>query len=256
MKKFPIPIWKKTIRRFGIDIVRYAPRAADRAKAIDPRQKGANLLKALTLHKIDLIFDIGANVGQFAHHMFEIGYEGSIVSFEPITAAREQLLTASQTCSNWSVAEQCALGDRDTRIDINVAEDTKKSSILSILPTYLDLAPNATFIRAETVPMRQFSACFEQYRGDAQAPFLKINVQGFEDRVLQGAEAVLGQLKGIHIEFSFVPLYEQQVLFNTLFEHIQLQGFTLYNLYPSFSDYRTGKIIKAVGIFFRETDAG
>lgn len=252
MKTVPIPIWKRSIRRFGIDIVRYAPRAADRAKAIDPRQKGANLLKAFTLHEIDLIFDVGANVGQFARHMFEIGYEGNIISFEPVAAAREELLTASQTVPNWSVAKQCALGDRTAAVDIHIAKDTKKSSILSPLPTCLALAPNAAFIGSETVPMCQFSDCLEQYRGNAQAPFLKINVQGFEDRVLQGAEAVLEQIEGIHIEFSFVPLYEQQVLFGPLFERIQLLGFTLYNLYPSFSDYRTGKMIKAVGIFFRE----
>ncbi len=246
---------KQLLRHFGLDIVPYLPTAAARATAIDPKQKGANLLKALTFHEIDLIFDLGANTGQFAQHLFEIGYEGRIVSFEPVAAAYEQLLSNSQPCHNWTIAERCALGDRNDKTNIRIAKDAKKSSILPALPTYLEVSANAAQIDTETVPMVTFAECYPQYRGKAKAPMLKINVQGFEDRVLAGATAVLLQLRGLHIEFSFVPLYKQQRLFDPLFQQIQAQGFTLYNLYPSFSDYRTGKILKAIGIFFRENDA-
>ena len=245
---------KQLLRRFGLDLVPYRPTAVARAQAIDPKQKGANLLKALTCHEIDLIFDVGANTGQFAQHLFEIGYEGRIVSFEPAAAAYEQLLSNSQPLPNWEIAARCALGDRTGKTDIRIAKDPKKSSILPALSIYLEVSANAAQIDTETVPMVTFADCYPQYRGNAKAPLLKINVQGFEDRVLAGAAAILPQLRGLHIEFSFVPLYEQQRLFDPLFQQIQALGFTLYNLYPSFSDYRTGKILKAIGIFFREQE--
>src|SRR5437867_7795092 len=47
------------------------------------------LSKFLRILDIDLIIDVGANVGGFARAMRYIGYKGLIVSFEPLTAEFE-----------------------------------------------------------------------------------------------------------------------------------------------------------------------
>ena len=245
-------LFRSFLHRLGFDLVRYAPTAAARAVRANPKQKGSNLFKSLTLHEIDFMLDVGANVGQFALHMYEIGYEGRIVSVEPVMAARERLLEASVAESRWQIAERCALGDRNGETELHVAQDAKHSSVLTVLPQYLEVAPKAAAIATETVPLHTVNGCLRQYRGSARNPFLRISVQGYEDRVLDGAEAVLPEIEGLHIEFSFLPLYQDQGLFDELFAQIKGKGFSLYNLYPSFSDYRTGKILRAVGIFFRE----
>jgi FkbM family methyltransferase len=49
----------------------------------------------LSHHKVNTIFDIGANEGQFGVLLREIGFEGKIVSFEPLSDARERVCKIS-----------------------------------------------------------------------------------------------------------------------------------------------------------------
>jgi len=72
---------RQFIRQLGFDIVKYYPSAFDRAKAIDTQRKGSRFLKLLTLYEIDLVLDVGANIGQYAQGLLEIGYQGKIGFF-------------------------------------------------------------------------------------------------------------------------------------------------------------------------------
>ena len=49
-------------------------------------------IKLLQHKKIDLILDVGANIGQYAQSLISLGYEGNIVSFEPLKGAYEMLV--------------------------------------------------------------------------------------------------------------------------------------------------------------------
>jgi precorrin-6B methylase 2 len=50
------------------------------------------IAKALEVHQINRVFDIGANIGQFASELREQGYNGKIVSFEPLPRAHKTLV--------------------------------------------------------------------------------------------------------------------------------------------------------------------
>ena len=73
---------KKFFRIFGIEISFFNPATSAAAQQV----------KALNMLGVDILFDIGANEGQFAREMREYGYKGTIVSFEPLTSARKKLL--------------------------------------------------------------------------------------------------------------------------------------------------------------------
>ncbi len=144
---------KKFIHSLGLDIVKYyrVPMELERARAINSKQKGAYALKRLTYQNIDLILDVGANAGQFAQRIFEIGYGGNIVSFEPLSSAYEKLIENSKGNKRWQIAERCALGDENGEIQINIAKNSHSSSILPMLQAHIDAEPNSTYVDSETV---------------------------------------------------------------------------------------------------------
>lgn len=244
---------RKISRSFGIDIVKYYPTPLERSRAIPSNTKSANFLKMLTFNEIDLVLDVGGNVGQFASHLFEIGYQGKVVSFEPLSSAYEQLLANSQSNDSWSVAERCAIGDYHGEIEINIAGNSESSSILPILPSHTDAASKSAYVGSERVKILKLSEIATSYLEKSQATLLKIDTQGYEDKVLEGAKEIMPQIKGIHLELSLIPLYDGQMLFEEMLNKIQKMGFSFYDLSPGFSDYRTGRLLQVMGTFFRDS---
>ena len=89
-------IIKKFFLILGLEVSRYRP------FKFEPLQ----FAKTLKLVDINVIFDIGANVGQFAREIRQHGYKGKIISFEPLTSARKKLLSFASRDPDWQVHEQ------------------------------------------------------------------------------------------------------------------------------------------------------
>ena len=72
---------KRLINFTGFDLHRLSPTS----------NPTFQLLKALNRFDVDLVLDVGANVGQFASELRLVGYKGSFVSFEPLSVAHKTL---------------------------------------------------------------------------------------------------------------------------------------------------------------------
>ena len=248
-------VLKNILHKFGIEIIPYSKNAFEQAKLIDQKavdEGSRNFLKLLTVHEVDLIFDIGANAGNWAKRIFDIGYSGRIVSFEPLSSVHNQLLKMQHSNPSWEVAERCAIGDIDGEIDINIAENSESSSILAMLETHLDAAPHSGYVGSEKVKIFKLDTIAPQYLKHAHVPFLKIDTQGYEEKVLNGALEILPKIKGVQLESSLVPLYEKETLFENMLKKLNSLGFELYRISPGFSDYRTGRTLQANCTFFRQ----
>jgi hypothetical protein len=114
---------KRTFRRFGYSLRRFNPLSSEAIRL-------GSMLKA---HEVNLVFDIGANAGQFAQSLRELGYRGRIVSFEPQSEAREQLERAASVDPLWEVAPKAAIGAEDGEIELNLAANSISSSLLPML---------------------------------------------------------------------------------------------------------------------------
>jgi hypothetical protein len=68
---------KKMLRKKGIQLKKY------------PDYDLVRRMKIVNNYNIDILFDIGANAGQYAINMREIGYSKKIISFEPLKSAFE-----------------------------------------------------------------------------------------------------------------------------------------------------------------------
>jgi FkbM family methyltransferase len=207
----------------------------------------------LAIHGVNLVLDVGANTGQFGKLLRGAGYKGSIVSFEPLSTARKQLAAAARNDRRWEVAEQMAIGDEETQIELHIAGNSVSSSLLSMLPAHADAAPASAYVGSETVRVRKLDGAAANYLSGHSVVFLKIDTQGYEDRVLRGASAVLQRTTGLQMELSLVPLYEDQRSSEDMLVEMRAMGFELWALSPAFIDPRTGRMLQVDATFFRST---
>jgi len=210
-----------------------------------------NLVKLLKYHNINKIFDVGANTGQYAETLFNNGYNGKIVSFEPLTEAHNTLLRKKNKYKQWKIAERCAIGEEDKEIFINVSKNLVSSSILPMLDSHLKHAPDSQYLNKETVQMFKLDTIYPKYIENDDILFLKLDVQGYEKFVLMGSEKLLSSLKGIQLECSLVPLYEGEMLFIDTIKNIESKGFTLCEIIPGISDISSGRLLQVDCIFFK-----
>jgi len=83
-------------------------------------------------YQVNIVFDVGANVGQFARNLRQIGYDGYICSFEPVTSAFADLSANFAHDRKW-YGYPYALGSQATQQTFHVAEGATIMS--SFLPS-------------------------------------------------------------------------------------------------------------------------
>src|SRR6266550_1126285 len=103
----------------------------------DPDWRRGEILR---MYGVNLVLDVGANVGQYALALRRVGrYRGRILSFEPVAAAYEAVLRAAANDSEWECS-RLALFDHDGVAEITVASSSDFSSFLP----FMDTSPSAT----------------------------------------------------------------------------------------------------------------
>jgi FkbM family methyltransferase len=212
-------------------------------------------VKQLESRRVDVVFDVGANSGQYVTELRRAAYKGRIVSFEPLSRPFSILERKASTDPLWD-CRQCALGDSDGTVSINVAGNAgQSSSILPMLKSHQDAFPWANYIGTEDVPIRRLDSVSPEFLGPDGVTFLKVDVQGFEKQVLAGGKSTLdNHCVGMQLELSFLPLYEDGMLIREALDLVYSLGFTLTGLLPCFMDARNGQMLQADGVFFREDD--
>jgi FkbM family methyltransferase len=207
--------------------------------------------KLLGFLKVDLVLDVGANEGQYGVQLREdLGFHGRMCSFEPASEPYRTLAARAARDPGWTTYN-LGLGDVQGRAIINVAANSESSSLLAMLPAHLDAAPEARFVGNEEVEMQTLDAIFDDLRRPGERVYLKVDTQGFEGRVLRGAERSLAEIDTVQLEMPLAPLYEGEQGFAELFGHMLDRGFELVGLEPGFSDPNTGRLLQVDGVFHR-----
>ena len=232
---------KKLLRTCGVDIRRYRPESSPTAQFV----------ASLQTFEIDLLLDVGANRGQFAAETRSGGYRGDIVSFEPLSRAHSVLQRASRGDPRWRVHPRCALGDRVGEVEINIAANSDSSSLLPMLDSHLAAAPHTAYVGRESVSLATLDQAAVGYLENRVNPFLKIDTQGFEWQVLQGAREILPRIRGAQVELSLIPLYEGDHLWRETVGLMESLGFTLWIVQPFFIDPRNGRTLQLDATFYR-----
>jgi FkbM family methyltransferase len=200
--------------------------------------------------RLDTVLDVGANIGQYASALRASGYRGKIVSCEPLSDAFEHLQRRSAGDPAWT-ALRTAVGAEPGTLEINVSANSYSSSLLPMTSAHSDAAPGSEFVRRERVPVTTVADLVREQGIDPSRTLLKVDTQGYEPQVLDGAGSLVGRVAAIALELSFVPLYEGQQLFDELVDRLRRAGYSLYGLEAGFSDPRTGQMLQCDGLFVR-----
>lgn len=227
----------------GFDVTRF-PGAAGHW----PRLTGM-----LERHQITLVFDVGANIGQYADALRNNGYGGRIVSFEPLSAAHAELAANADLDPDWQVAPRTAVGATVGETTLNISPESDMSSLL---PLTADAAEKFASVRptgSEPVPVTTLAAEIPRYAHAHDAIFVKSDTQGYEALVLDGLAGAVDRVAGLQLELSLVPIYQGQPDYLTVLNRVGELGFTPHLVIPGYFSRQHGQMIEFDVVCFRES---
>lgn len=186
---------RQLLRRFGIDVIRY------------PNGTSYGVELARLLRHSDLLVDVGANRGAFGLLARKLEYTGPIISFEPGADAYGELAKTARPDENWNI-RNIALGNATGAATLTVPV---QSVTASILPWRGDIDARRGWqlaypMRQEEIEIRRLDE--ELAEVSSARIFLKIDTQGYDLRVLEGATGILDRIEALQVELAVDPVYE------------------------------------------------
>lgn len=176
-------------------------------------------------YQFNQLIDIGANIGQFASEFRKIYPKTHIVSFEPISNVYQQLADNFKFDTYFS-SLNFGLGDADETLQININSNVASSSILELNHFHKEAHPTFLETTKESIRVAQLDTLLVQNKFEIKDNcFVKIDVQGYEDRVIRGGKQALSKAKMVMIETSFEEVYKNLATYNTIVDLMKEIGF-------------------------------
>ena len=216
-----------------------------------PSESTQRLIRVLEHHGIDRVLDVGGHRGEYGQRLRRGGYAGAITSFEPQSAAHTELVEAAAGDPLWTVAPRMALGDSDVPVTLHLSAETDMSSVLDFTADMAKILSSSAYVGSEVASQKRLEAVFAKHARAGEQVLLKIDTQGTEHRVLDGARGVLGRIALIQTELSIVPVYRGEPDYRAMIHRLDELGFTPVLFIPGYFNRRTARLIGMDGVFAR-----
>jgi FkbM family methyltransferase len=198
---------------------------------------------------IKTIIDIGANTGQLALELSKIFPEAYIYSFEPLEDCYKELLSLFKGHTRFQ-AFNMALGNENGEIEIHRNKFSPSTSLLPMTELHKESFPYTKDELIERVEIKKLDDVINDI--NLKHPLLiKLDVQGFEDKVIQGGKSTFSKADIIIIELSVEVLYEGQKLFDEIYETLKDLGFQYRGNYGQLNHPNDGRVLQMDGIFIK-----
>ncbi|MBC8035415.1 MAG: FkbM family methyltransferase [Chitinophagaceae bacterium] len=237
---------RNILKRFGYDIVKYNPQFI-RGK-ID-KDILATEYKWLGEFDFKTILDIGANQGQFSERMRILFPDTMIYALEPLPKVYEELLHNFKGDKLFN-AINFAASDCSGNLSFYLNEHSASSSILQMTEQHtssFDFAVKTQPVTVNTdrldniIPIDQIE----------QPLLVKIDVQGYEDKVIEGGSIILSKADMVIIELSYVELFSGQALFNKVYTMLSNLGFNYAGSIDQLRSPLNNRVLQEDGVFLK-----
>lgn len=170
---------------------------------------------------IRTVLDVGANEGQFAKTARLLFPQARILAFEPNpeAAAKIERLDHVQVV-------RTACGREKAAMSLHVAQFSPASSLLAACRSK---DAGSQIAHTIEVQVERLDAIVPELRAEAPC-FLKIDVQGFEKEVIEGAAGVLDRVEAVVCEVCLAPFYEHQARLDEIVALLDAAGFRLVDI--------------------------
>lgn len=201
-------------------------------------------------HPFNTIIDIGANTGPFSFAMRLLLPESQIFAFEPLPLCYKNLVKNLAPMGKFT-AFQTAIGDEQAEVEMWQSEFSESSSLLPMDDLHKQAFPHTANAQLVNVPLAPLDDYLDKLEFNSPV-LLKIDVQGYEDKVIRGASKTLKHVDCIITELSFKTLYEGQPLFAEMYQLVTSCGFRYAGNFDVLLSPTDGSVLQVDGIFYRE----
>jgi FkbM family methyltransferase len=198
---------------------------------------------------INTILDVGANFGQFTNTALHLWPNAKIYSFEPIPECFDKLANSVKNNSNVKVYN-IGVGAESGTISFQHNKFSAASSFLQTTDKLKESFPYTCETNSIDVNISKLDDIAKDLE-ISDSLLTKIDVQGYEDKVLAGGLITLKRSKIIIIETSFEKLYEQQPLFDEIYRSLVSWGFSYTGSVDQLENPQDGRPLQCDAIFIR-----
>tara|TARA_Y100000389_G_scaffold198996_1_gene236549 strand:+ start:398 stop:1162 length:765 start_codon:yes stop_codon:yes gene_type:complete len=221
---------KKTINKLGFDLKRYNP---------EIKQINFDDLLKDKISNNPIIFDVGGNKGQSIEKYLKIFDKPIIHSFEPIKTEFDFMCSKFKNNKNIFL-NNFALGDKTEVREFNITAKTSNSSFnkINLDTDWLKVRSkqNNTSEEGYVTSVQKVNVIkLDDYRKDnniSVIDLVKIDTQGYEDKVLEGSLNSIKQnkIKSIVTETMFDNVYDKYFSFSEIEKFIIPYNFRMVGI--------------------------
>src|SRR3989344_8752169 len=224
---------KRLLNKLGFDIKRYHP------------------LYDTTINPLGIktVIDIGANVGMFSREMRGRFPDVRIYAFEPLSSCYQELVMRMGSDNRFR-AWNVALGDSEGKTEIQKSSFHPSSSLLQMTSLHKKLYPRSKDVETESIEVKRLDDIDNLIL--EKNILIKMDVQGFEDKVIAGGKKTIEKAAVIIVENSFIALYENQPLFDDIYKLLTSLGFSYYGDAGRHYSRFSGKLIYEDSVFIKK----
>jgi FkbM family methyltransferase len=198
---------------------------------------------------IKTVIDVGAHAGESARQFHQIFPDAMIYSFEPLHDCFVELNSVMKNVPDFK-SFNLALGDKEGTLDIHRSAFSSSSSLLKMAKLHKEAFPFSSEETRETIHINTLDNVAKELDLEENI-LLKIDVQGYELKVIDGSKNILNKVKVIIVETSFRELYEGQPLFPEIYELLNRMGFVYSGSWGELKSPLDGATLQQDSIFIR-----
>lgn len=203
---------------------------------LEPLQDMSRLSRLAGRTESAMIFDVGANVGNFIRYFRETFSKPIIHAFEPGSEVFKQLQANTAGIPGITL-NNIGLGSRNEELIFLESDRSPMSSFLE--PDKNSWSKTARRIKVSVRTVDDYSS----EKGIQRIDILKSDTQGYDLQVIRGAEGMIseGRIQLLYIEINFSELYKGQPSFDGIYRHLYERNFRLVAFYRfSYQNNRAG----------------